>query len=140
MQALLTALALAEGMLRPSSAAGLRAVQHLARGQAQRCRAARAVSFLVPTEAAMQTLAAGLAAELHPGDAYLLQGTVGAGKTAFRHASAGVRSPLSAWRSLSLPAWLSWLCALQSSLHQGGDGGPRLSRGLSHLHAAEHLR
>ena len=39
----------------------------------------------------MQSLAACLATRLQPGDVYLLQGSVGAGKTAFRHALTGVR-------------------------------------------------
>lgn len=41
--------------------------------------------WVVPSEAALQTLAAALAHKLMAGDVYLLYGEVGAGKTTFRH-------------------------------------------------------
>ena len=57
----------------------------------QRHGTEHSVSFVAATEPGLQTLAAGLAADLQPGDTYLLQGNVGAGKTAFRHAWTAVR-------------------------------------------------
>ena len=83
----------------PQGAGRLRAALHQGRRAHQRCGAQRAVSLVAATEAGMQALAAGFAARLCPGDTYLLQGAVGAGKTAFRHASAAVR--LQCWCPLS---------------------------------------
>ena len=46
---------------------------------------AAGVQWVVPSESALQTLAAALALKLVGGDVYLLYGQVGAGKTTFRH-------------------------------------------------------
>ena len=81
----------AGAMLRPVGRAGLAHTLRSSCVRACQCSAQRCVSFVAASEAAMQAVAAGLAARLQPGDVYLLQGAVGAGKTAFRHASALVR-------------------------------------------------